>query len=263
MSSALSPAFPTLFLHGGPALSALGERIVHGDALPIHWWDQPRNVAAAPRPFHALVDAACAQAQALAGDGKVRLVGHSFGAVLAHRLSLRMPERIASITLLAPTHELADVFIRLGAYVAQYVDDPAPLGRAIARMQADRHDFAAAQEMFGIVFAVPAFLSAYWSPWAVDERTWFGALMEREPVFDAEAFTAIARDAWAELGPPEASGFAGPVDIVYGNTDVLVDPATSLPPWQRAFRNVSGRTVRSGHFIQIECPAADWWRTLR
>jgi pimeloyl-ACP methyl ester carboxylesterase len=256
---------PTLFLHGGPGLSALGERSVHGDTLPLHWWNQPRTVTTAPRPFHALVDAAYeeAQALALAGTGKVHLVGHSFGAVLAHRLSLRMPERIASITLLAPTPDLADVFIRLSAFVTRFMDDPAPLGRAIARMQADRHDFAAAQEAFGIVFAVPAFLSAYWSPWAVDKRAWFGALMEREPVFDADAFMAISRDAWAELGPPAPSRFDGPVDIVYGNTDVLVDPATSLPLWQRAFKNVGSRVIRSGHFIQLECPATEWWRASR
>lgn len=259
----MSSEFPTLFLHGGPGLSAVGERSVHGDALPLHWWDQPRTVATAPRPFHALVDAAYEEAQALAGTGKVHLVGHSFGAVLAHRLSLRMPERIASITLLAPTPDLADVFIRLAAFVAPCMEDPKPLGQAIARMQADRHDFAAAQDVFGIVFAVPAFLNAYWSPWALDRRAWFGALMAREPVFDADAFGAIAGDAWPELGPPAASGFDGPVDIVYGNTDVLVDAATSLPLWQRAFADVRSRTVRSGHFIQLECPPTAWWRASR
>jgi pimeloyl-ACP methyl ester carboxylesterase len=220
-------------------------------------------VPTAPRPFHALVDAACEEALALAGAGKVHLVGHSFGAVLAHRLSLRMPERIAAITLLAPTPDLADVFIRLAAFVAKFIEDPRPLGLAIARMQANRRDFAAAQDVFGLVFAVPAFLNAYWSPWALDRRAWFGALMEREPVFDADAFMAIARDAWPELGPPAASGFDGPVDIVYGNTDVLVDPAASLPLWQRAFANVRSRTVRSGHFIQLECPATGWWRASR
>lgn len=256
----MTSTLPTLFLHGGPGLSAIGERRVHGATLPIDWWDQPRTVTAAPRPFHALVDAAAERAAAVAAAGKVHLVGHSFGAVLAHRLSLRMPERIASITLLAPAHDLADVFVRLGSYVTRFVDDPAPLDAAVARLLAAPRDFAAAQALSGIVYTVPAFLTAYWSPWAGDKLAWFGDLMQKEPVFDGAAFDAIAGDAWPELGPPAVSGFAGPVDIVYGDADVLVDAAASLPLWRQAFPQAGSRVVHSGHMIQVESPAAAWWR---
>jgi len=258
----MTSATPTLFLHGGPGLSAIGERLVHGASLPIDWWDQPHAVTAAPRPFYALVDAAAERAAAVAAssaDGRVHLVGHSFGAVLAHRLSLRMPERIASITLLAPAHDLADVFVRLASHVTQFVDHPAPLDEAIGRLLAAPRDFAAAQALFGLVFTVPDFLTAYWSPWADDRRAWFGDLMQKEPVFDGAAFDAIAGDAWLDLGPPAVSGFAGPVDIVYGDADVLVDAPASLPLWQQAFRRVSSRVVHAGHMIQLESPAAAWW----
>lgn len=259
----MTSATPTLFLHGGPGLSAIGERLVHGTSLPIDWWDQPRTVTAAPRPFYALVEAAAERAAAMAASsagGKVHLVGHSFGAVLAHRLSLRMPERIAAITLLAPTHDLADVFVRLASHVTQFVNDPAPLDEAIARLLAAPRDFAAAQALFGLVFTVPDFLTAYWSPWADDRRAWFGDLMKKEPVFDGAAFDAIAGDAWADLGPRAVSGFAGPIDIVYGDADVLVDAPASLPIWQGAFRQVTSRVVHAGHMIQLESPAAAWWR---
>jgi pimeloyl-ACP methyl ester carboxylesterase len=248
----------TLFLHGGPGLSAIAERIAYGNSLPILWWDQPRPATASPQPFRMLIDSAEDQALAMAADGQVHLVAHSFGAVLAHRLSLRMPERIASLTLLAPAPDLADVFVRLAAFVTPFLEDPAPLGMACARLRSAPRDFAAAQEMLDIIFAAPQFLSAYWSPWAVARQVWYGALMQSQPVFDAGAFTAIAADAWRELGPPAVSTFDGPVDIIYGSADPLVDAAATLPMWQRAFRKVNSRTVRAGHMIQLECAPAEW-----
>lgn len=255
----MPPTIPSLFLHGGPGLSGIGERSVYGQRLPICWWDQPHAVVAASRPFLALLDAASEEALAVAGGGKLHLIGHSFGALLAHRLSLRMPERIASLTLLAPAADLADVFIRLASFMIPVVDDPAPLTEARARLQLVPRDFAAARAVLDIVFAAPRFLEAYWSPWAKARHDWYADLMKNAPVFDPEAFFAIAADAWRELGPLNRSAFDGPVDVIYGSADVLVDAATTLPMWQRAFRHVASRTVRSGHMIQFECPPEEWW----
>ena len=255
----MSSTIPSLFLHGGPGLSAIGERIVYGQTLPISWWDQPHSVAAASRPFLALLDAAGEKALTVAEGGKVHLIGHSFGAVLAHRLSLRMPERIASLTLLAPAADLADVFIRLAAFMTPILEDPVPLAQASARLQSKRRDFAAAREVKDIIFSAPQFLSAYWSTWAKDRQEWYGNLMQSEPVFDPDAFFSIAADAWQELGPPAVSAFDGPVNIIYGSADVLVDSATTLPMWQSAFTHVASRTVRSGHMIQFECEPEEWW----
>jgi pimeloyl-ACP methyl ester carboxylesterase len=255
----MSSTIPGLFLHGGPGLSAIGERIVYGESLPISWWDQPHAVAAASRPFLALLDAASEKALAVAEGGKVHLIAHSFGAVLAHRLSLRMPERIASLTLLAPAADLADVFIRLAAFLTPLLDDPPPLARASGRLQSSRRDFATARELMDIIFSAPQFLNAYWSPWAKARQEWHAALMQSEPVFDPEAFFAIAADAWRELGPLAVSDFNGRVDIVYGSADVLVDPATTLPMWQSAFSHVTSRTIRSGHMIPFECAPEEWW----
>lgn len=249
---------PSLFLHGGPGLSAIAERIAYGKTLPISWWDQPRSVTASDRPFDTLVEAAREEALAVAANGQVHLIGHSFGAVLAHRLSLCMPERIASLTLLAPAAELADVVIRLAAFVRTIMEGPAPLSVAGARLQGEHRDFAAAREMLDIIFSVPQFLDAYWSPWARAKQESYAALMQSQPVFDPGAFFAIAADAWSELGPPAVSAFDGPVDIIYGSADVLVDSAATLPMWQSAFKHVTSRTLRSGHMIQFECAPEDW-----
>lgn len=254
---------PSLFLHGGPGLSVIAERIVYGETLPISWWDQPHSVAAASRPFLALLDAASEKALAVAEGGKLHLVGHSFGAVIAHRLTLRMPERIASLTLLAPAADLAEVFIRLAAFMIPIFDNPVPLVRASARLQSERRDFAAAREVVDIIFSAPQFLNAYWSSSAKAQQEWYATLMQSEPIFNSEAFLAIAADAWGELGPPTASAFDGPVDIIYGSGDVLVDSATSLPMWQAAFRHVASRTVHCGHMIQFECAPEEWWRCFR
>jgi pimeloyl-ACP methyl ester carboxylesterase len=255
----MSSHIPSLFLHGGPGLSAIGERIIYGQALPVSWWDQPRSVTVASRPYLTLLDAAIEKALALANGGKIHLIGHSFGALLAHRLSLRIPGRIASLTLLAPAADLADVFIRLAAFMTPMLEDAAPLAQASARLQAERRDFTAAREMLDIIFSVPQFLNAYWSPMAKVQQEWYASLMQSEPVFDPGAFFAIAADAWDELGPPAVSAFDGQVDIIYGSADVLVDSTATLPMWQSAFRHVSSRTVRSGHMIQFECAPEEWW----
>lgn len=248
----------SLFLHGGPGLSVIGERRLYGQTLPISWWDQPRSVATASSPFLALIDAASDKAFTVPEGSRLHLIAHSFGAVLAHRLALRMPEQIASITLLAPTADLADVFIRLAAFMIPFLDDPAPLARASARLESRRRDFTAAREVMDIVFAAPQFLSAYWSPWAKARQEWYGTLMQSDPLFDPDAFFAIAADAWPELGPLAVTAFDGPVDIIYGSADILVDSATTLPTWESAFSNVTSRTVRSGHMIQFECASEEW-----
>lgn len=139
------------------------------------------------------------------------------------------------------------------------LEDPARLVQASARLESERRDFSAAHEVMDIVFSAPEFLNAYWSPWATARQEWFGTLMQSEPVFDPGTFFAIAADAWRETGSLAVSDFDGPVDIIYGSADVLVDPATTLPVWQSAFRNVASRTVRSGHMIQFECAPEEWW----
>jgi pimeloyl-ACP methyl ester carboxylesterase len=133
------------------------------------------------------------------------------------------------------------------------------LAQASARLQSRRRDFEAAREVMGIIFSAPQFLNAYWSPWAKAQQEWYGALMQSEPVFDPGAFFAIAADAWRELGSLDVSAFEGPVDIIYGSADVLVDAATTLPAWQTAFSHVTSRTVHSGHMIQFECAPEEWW----
>jgi len=63
----------TLFLHGGPGLSAVAERELYGDSLDVHWWDQPHFEVLFVRPYQALLDDTLQLARRLTGTGKVNL----------------------------------------------------------------------------------------------------------------------------------------------------------------------------------------------
>jgi pimeloyl-ACP methyl ester carboxylesterase len=251
---------PTLFLHGGPGLSAIPERELYGDKLPICWWDQPRSVVRVAHPFKGLVDAAEEQARRLTQESheKVDLLAHSFGAVIALYLASRIPEKIASITLLAPTYDLVDVFIRIGQVVAKIADTPEGLQKAVSELIANPGDFSRFWQTALELLAVPRFIETYWSSHAMDKRLWFTELMESQPLFDVAAFEAIVKDYW-ELPPlPTIRGFTGPVKLIFGDVDPCVEPAKAIQTWSHYFPGATYNTLRSGHFVQLECRPEEW-----
>lgn len=71
---------PTLFLHGGPAMSAALERLFYGNCLPVRWWEQPRPAPASAHPFRDLLTAreVVVREQSEQADGPVSLQAFSF-----------------------------------------------------------------------------------------------------------------------------------------------------------------------------------------
>src|SRR4051794_28428552 len=106
---------PALFLHGGPGASAIPEATRLGNSLNIHWWTQPRPDVRSPHPYGDLIIAAEDELNRMAGDAgsAVKLYASSVGALLALKLAERVPQLISDITLLGPTHDASDGFVRL------------------------------------------------------------------------------------------------------------------------------------------------------
>lgn len=253
---------PTLFLHGGPGLSAIAERDLYAQTLPIHWWDQPRSAVLFARPFGALVDAAEEEARQLAevSDQPVDLVAHSFGAHLALRLVQRMPERIGRVWLLAPVHDMGNAFVRLATCLLTRSPSSHPLLAALEEFKADS-DYARFARLASQVTSFANFFDLYWSAGAQARRLWYLDLLARHNVIDANAFEVIVRDFWAEP-PSPAPTCAAPVSIVFGREDPLIDLDAERRTWAALFPQAQFSELDTGHFVHLEAPPADWWRTL-
>ncbi|EON20050.1 hypothetical protein C265_09306 [Cupriavidus sp. GA3-3] len=74
---------------------------------------------------------------------------------------MRIPERIASLTLLGPTHDIADAFVRLGKRVSALTAEPDSLHRALANLTKRKEDFACFWELVQQILAVPRFADVY------------------------------------------------------------------------------------------------------
>lgn len=256
---------PALYLHGGPGLSALPERLRLGESLGISWWDQPRPAPDSTRPFAELVEAAHGEftRRAIECGGKLGLLANSFGAQIALRLANRDPQRIAYITLLAPVRDLQTAFIRLARRLAR---DRAPAGEllsmaeTLARQPDDRERF---WQLIAAILATPDFLDAYWSPRAIEQRSWMAALIGDSAVFDFNAFQSIVNDFLNE--PPRIGPtlFTGPVSLVLGAHDSLNDNDAEGKAWKAHFPQAELRVVDAGHFPHLERPTDEWYCGMR
>lgn len=89
------------------------------------------------RPFslsEAVEDAVEMISSMVASDRSVHLVGHSMGGLLAHRLAHRLPDRVASVTLLDPTHPYELRHSKAQYVGAEGLDLTLMLGPATMRM---------------------------------------------------------------------------------------------------------------------------------
>ena len=251
----------SLFLHGGPGLSCIAERDAYSDTLPVHWWDQPRAVVHTPRPFATLVDAALDQLDELrrANGDPVPVVAHSFGANLAYELALRRPDAIASLTLLAPVHDLGGAFVQLAARLAAAnATQSERLRDAILTYKNGAPGINAIWALIVAVQSTPDFLSAYWSKAARAAHKRFVELMACEPVFDPAAYEAIFKDFATSPAASSTSACSAPVHIVFGTVDPLARPEHDFAWWRGRFTNAVRHDVDAGHFIQLETPPSTW-----
>jgi len=191
----------TLFLHGGPGLSAVVERELYGDSLDVHWWDQPHFEVLFARPYQALLNDTVLLAKRLAGNGTVNLLAHSFGARIALDVARRMSNRIGAVTLIAPTFDVTDGLARLAEHLAPGAPNPTRLLAAASRAKLPGATFAEVWLLVEAVCEVPDFLNAYWGPDADGRRRWFFDVIAKRPWVDLNTCKVILEDFWKAQVP--------------------------------------------------------------
>ncbi len=148
---------PALAVHCSLAHSGAWQGVAAelGDLLTIRAFDLPGHGGSADwdeaAPYQ---DVACAMGRDLMGSEPMHLIGHSFGATVALRLAVEMPERVASLTLIETVffsivrHDKPDAAIesdRLNAPFAEAMErgDHAAAAREFHRVWGDGRDWDA------------------------------------------------------------------------------------------------------------------------
>ena len=254
-----STSEPTFFLHGGPGFSAAMERHFLGDAAGVYWWDQPRPKVGTLSPFADLVDAIIAEFSRKVEEAgaSMALLANSFGAQLAQQLAARMPQQISGITLVAPTYDPKDAYITLARRLHRQTNAPL-LESAATALENDKADIEKFWQLVGAVLSTQGFADLYWSPGFDRQRQWINQALADSAVFDFSANQAILNSFFAQPIVEKPSPFTGPVSIVLGKFDPLMDPAAAHHVWMRHFPQAEVSIVHAGHFPHMECPTEVW-----
>ena len=245
-----------LYLHGGPGLGPVFERARYPDAPQVHWWHQPLAKPCAARPYLDLQDAALAELRRLAEErgAPLTVMASSFGAHLAVHLARRAPELISNIVLLAPTFNPEQAALRLARHGLALHAQDANAGKLVAALA----DYEAAPgrarfwDVMGALWQLPNVTSLYFGPNSGDEPQVFAYLLQQPGVFDGPSSVATSDDFAAGTLEPVRSPYAGPVSVIFGEFDPMVDPAKDGPIWQTVFPQAVVRTLPTGHFPLLE-----------
>ena len=248
---------PTIFyLHGGPGLGTAFERQRYPDADNVHWWQQPSAVSCATRPYQDLLAATVAEFR-LSVDmlgGPMTIMASSFGAHLALHLARQMPESIARIVLLAPTFNPEQAALRLARHgLASHAAD-ANAGKLVAALA--EYEAAPGRARFwdvmGALWLLPNVTSLYFGPNSGDEPQVFAYLLRQPGVFDGPSSVATSDDFAANAPLPARSPYQGPVSVIFGEFDPMIDPARDGDIWREVFPQAVIRTLPTGHFPLLE-----------
>lgn len=254
---AVSAARQLFFLHGGPGFSATLERSQYGDALPIHWWDQPKIAMSAPCAFEQLV-AACEQELARLAfrkNGPLPLLASSFGARIALELLRRSPHNVDSVTVSGGVLDLRQAFVRFGRRLARTRGMP-----QLNRLAAEAERFELSDALWPLIEAIastPDFLDAYWSPAATVPRDAMRALAAAGPLFDMETFRVVTNDVLQIPLAPAARRHDDRIRILIGRHDPYAD-VQDAEHWQHYFPGARIEHVEAGHFPHLELPPSEW-----
>jgi pimeloyl-ACP methyl ester carboxylesterase len=212
-------------------------------------------------PFNELVDLAEDELLRMTDRRRrpVRLLAHSFGAMLALHLAMRQPEAIDALDLLAPVSHVGRAFARLALRLCE--ERGADRDRLLAareRYLAASSDPAAFGDLTQTILATPNFIDVYWAPASADERNAFKSLLERGGLFDVATFDAVAGD---YLHVPQLQAITrvrGRVRIVLGRYDPLIDPDAEASIWRGYFPTATTHLLEVGHFVQLEADPPAW-----
>lgn len=254
----MSSAELALFLHGGPGLSAAVERRWFGDSLPVHWWDQPLMARETPAAFGQLVAAARKQLEhmARASGGPVRLLASSFGGQLATALARDVPQLVRDITLLGCRFEPVRAITQAGERLLEEENSP-ELRQALYRVE-QLLDVSGVETLLLAIAGHPAFPAIYFSAAATQARDRFLQILPQVRFFDPPTFVAVMRE-FLTLPPwPRLADYAGPVTLVLGQADPVLDLDADTQGWQSVFPRLRQQIVEAGHFVHLELSAEQW-----
>jgi pimeloyl-ACP methyl ester carboxylesterase len=254
----------TLFLHWGPGSHAEVERqLLDSSGIAegrggVDWWDQPRPPESAGNAFEWLIDEAESRIRkASEALGRpIHVLAHSFGGELAYQASLRAPERIEKITLLASSPFLARAFLSLG----RRLQSRSPEIRAAVLAAETQLGEATFWPLLQSIASLPDFILEYWGRDSIQARDAYLAEAARHPGLDLAAFQRIVSGYFAHrlAHPPKASPFRGETRFVFGEDDPLIVERDDVPDWKARFPQLEARKLSCGHFVHFEQPPAAW-----
>lgn len=248
----------TLFLHGGPGLSAAVERIWFGNTLPVDWWDQPAIPAGTADPFMFLVQAAEQHLCSLAHPGTpVNLLAHSFGARLAAELARRQPARIARITLMAGAIDLTAVFLALGKTLAAQPHATGELPRLLS-LASDTPDIPTIRRLIEALLMIPGLFDPLWAPRSGAYRERFNTIAAKTLHFDTGSLLAVIEQSLVENLAPTPVAYSGPVRLLLGQHDPLLETPQETARWQAIFPQLQLDICDAGHNLHLELPIGQW-----
>lgn len=258
MDASLVPT--SLYLHGGPGLSAVVERAWFGDSLPIDWWDQPLVGPEDGAPLQALVDAARARLLHVAQrcGTRVTLVSHSVGSVIAAHLLADSRNPIESATLINPIFDLEFSLRRLAQRVMAAGMASGAAAEALGSLLGRDDDVRPhLLDLAAALGSIPERFDLYWSASSRAAKARYLGLAPNGPLLDGASFSMLG--AAIQQGRNEIFGIGTdvPVLAIVGSRDPLVgsDPAADV---RACLPRAEVITVDAGHMAVFEQPGSVW-----
>lgn len=244
------------YLHGGPGLSVAIESTRFPQDGQVLWWQQPPAAPCAQRPYLDLLEAALAafRRSAQAHGAPLTVMASSFGAHLAAYIANHAPESVARVVLLAPTYNPEQAALRLARHALERNAGHADADKVAAALAAYEAAPGRARfwEVFGVLQLLPDVPSLYFGPHAGDAPQHFLDVLQQPGAFDGPTSVAVSDDFAASFKPPGRSAFGGPVSVLFGRHDPMIDAEQDTAIWRTVFPQASFRTVDSGHFPLLE-----------
>ncbi|GJI98058.1 hypothetical protein RugamoR57_47760 [Duganella caerulea] len=244
------------YLHGGPGMSVEVERTRYPQAQQVQWWQQPPATPCAPHPYLDLLEAALVEFRRSVKEhgAPMTVMASSFGAHLATHLAQHAPESVERVVLLAPTYNPEQAALRLARRALALNAGHADADKVTAALAA--FDAAPGRarfwDVFGALQLLPDVPALYFGPQAGDAPRHFVEVLQQPGGFDGVSAVAISDDFAATFRAPGRSAFNGPVSVLFGRHDPMIDAEHDGPLWRAIFPQASLRMVDSGHFPLLE-----------
>lgn len=187
------------------------------------------------------VAAGLAQLEALAQDGPVDLIGHSFGATVALRMAMARPDLLRSLTLIEPV-----------LFAVARSDDPGLLAAIEAESQPIDDAYAA-----GDLELTTRLFNRMWGPgypkWPDLPEPSRAAMMRAMPVIPA-SYATLYEDENNTLAPGALERVTRPVQLIHGSTSPAVMAVIARGLRRRLPQAKLAAMSDAGHMLPVTHP---------